>query len=409
MTPPPTAPRTPWGRLAALTLAVLAAHLLLLGGGLPRWPLPGLRGDAPQAPGPARDGEAGPSGARADADAPPAEAAPVDRSRVRWIVLAPPPPPPPPAPPPPRPAPPPPAPPAPPPALEATPDTEPEAAPAAPSVDLPPAEPEVAGTAETEPEAPAAPVAEAADVPAPPASDEAAEAGPVPTMAEPAPAEAVAELPPAELPAAIDLRYTVSGQAKGFQYHASGTIRLRHDHQRYEAEGSVSAFLLGSRQQRSEGRIDAAGLHPETFVDRTRRERQVTLDGQARRIRFQHGGEAPLQAGTQDRLTVALQLGALFEARPDAWPSGSRIRLPVVDATDVELWDFVVEGPDTLSLDGRDVPTIRVARLPRRERDRLVQVWLAPALHHLPARIRISEANGDYVDQLIDGLPPAGP
>lgn len=243
----------------------------------------------------------------------------------------------------------------------------------------------------------------------PPQATEAAAAEPTPPAGGPSPGEASAQLPPAQLPTDIDLRFIVKGQAKGFNYQARSAMSLRHDHRRYEAEASVSAFLLGSRTQRSEGRIDAQGLHPEVFVDQSRRERRATLDAASQRIRFHHGGEAPLQAGTQDRLSVALQLSALFVARPDAYPAGSLIRLPVTDVTDVELWDFVVEGPDTLNLDNGSLPTLRLARQPRRPGDRKVEIWLAPDMSHLPARIRISEANGDFVDQTIDAPLPARP
>lgn len=240
------------------------------------------------------------------------------------------------------------------------------------------------------------------DAPAQHAASDAAASAPTTDAASPAPGEALAELPPAQLPAAIDLRYVVEGHAKGFNYHARSSMSLRHDGQRYEAKASVSAFLVGRREQRSEGRIDAQGLHPETFIDHSRRERRATLDTASQRLRFHHGGDAPLQAGTQDRLSVALQLSALFLARPDAWPPGSTIRLPVTDVSNLELWDFVVDGPDELEVDGQRLPTIRLSRQPRRERDRKVQIWLTPALDFLPARIRISEANGDFVDQLID-------
>ena len=46
-----------------------------------------------------------------------------------------------------------------------------------------------------------------------------------------------------------------------------------------------------------------------------------------------------------------------------------------------------------------DVATLRLVRNPRREFDQKLEVWLAPGLAFLPARIRITEANGDYVDQ----------
>ena len=29
-------------------------------------------------------------------------------------------------------------------------------------------------------------------------------------------------------------------------------------------------------------------------------------------------------------------------------------------------------------------------------------MWLAPTLSYLPARLRVSEANGDHIDQLLE-------
>jgi hypothetical protein len=32
-------------------------------------------------------------------------------------------------------------------------------------------------------------------------------------------------------------------------------------------------------------------------------------------------------------------------------------------------------------------------------------MWFAPALHHLPVRLRLTQANGDVADQLLRQLP----
>ena len=42
---------------------------------------------------------------------------------------------------------------------------------------------------------------------------------------------------------------------------------------------------------------------------------------------------------------------------------------------------------------------VKLTRNPRREYDQKVEIWLAPALAYLPARIRMTQANGDFVDQ----------
>jgi hypothetical protein len=42
---------------------------------------------------------------------------------------------------------------------------------------------------------------------------------------------------------------------------------------------------------------------------------------------------------------------------------------------------------------------VKLERLPRDPYDQKVEVWLSPQLAYLPVRIRITDANGDYVDQ----------
>jgi hypothetical protein len=41
---------------------------------------------------------------------------------------------------------------------------------------------------------------------------------------------------------------------------------------------------------------------------------------------------------------------------------------------------------------------MQLQRLPRRDYDQKAQLWLAPELGYLPVRIRITEANGDFVE-----------
>ena len=41
----------------------------------------------------------------------------------------------------------------------------------------------------------------------------------------------------------------------------------------------------------------------------------------------------------------------------------------------------------------------------REPRDTQVDIWLAPSLGHLPVRIRLTQDNGDVVDQQLRTLP----
>lgn len=386
-----TSPR--WSVLLGLAAGVLALHLLLLSGGVSSWSLDLL--DAPEpgtglAPLPSDPTAPSDTAAAPLPDAPP----PVTTSTVRWIVPKPMPP----APPPPKPKPkvvkkPPPA-----------PEPEPEAPP--PPVEAaaapPPPEPLLVGP---EP-APPAEVVPPTPEPAPetPAADTAATGA-----AQAGASETDATLHDVQLPPSADLRYDVSADAKGMPYSARGQLTWEQDGRRYKARMEISVLFLGSLVQTSEGTISAKGLVPERFTDRKRSERAAHFDHATQRIRYSNNApDAPLLPGVQDRLTVNLQLAALFNAQPSAFHEGQTLRLPVSGVDAAEIWLFQI-GPQTrLSVPAGDFDVRKLTRNPRRPYDRMVEIWLAPALHHLPVRTRVTEPNGDFFDLQLRTMPELG-
>ena len=54
------------------------------------------------------------------------------------------------------------------------------------------------------------------------------------------------------------------------------------------------------------------------------------------------------------------------------------------------------------------VPTVKLTRKPRREFDQLIELWFAPELGYLPVRLRITNANGDRVDQQLKKVEAVG-
>jgi len=383
-----TSPR--WSVLLGLAAGVLALHLLLLSGGVSSWSLDLL--DAPEpgtglAPQPS-DPTAPPGTAAASLpDAPP----PVTTSTVRWIVPKPVPP----APPPPKPKPkvekkpPPPAP-------------EPEEPPPVEVAEAPPEPPPV------EPEPTPTPPAELAPPPEPapetPAVDTAA------TSAAQESASAVdASLQNALLSPSADLRYDVSADSKDMAYSARGHLTWEQDGQRYKASMEISILFLPSLLQTSEGTISPKGLVPERFTYRKRSERAAHFDHATQRIRYSNNApDAPLLPGVQDRLSINLQLAALFNAQPSAFHEGQTLRLPVSGIDAAEIWLFQI-GPQTrLTVPAGDFDARKLTRNPRRPYDRMVEIWLAPALHHLPVRMRVTEPNGDFFDLQLRTMPELG-
>lgn len=103
--------------------------------------------------------------------------------------------------------------------------------------------------------------------------------------------------------------------------------------------------------------------------------------------------------GAQDRLSVLAQLAALVASAPQGFSPGTTLQVQTIGPRSADLWLFTFGNMETLELPGGTQQGLKLVRQPRQMYDQKLEVWLAPGLAYLPARIRITEANGDYVDQ----------
>ena len=218
-----------------------------------------------------------------------------------------------------------------------------------------------------------------------------------------------AEPTAARPPASARLSYAVQGQARQLSYHAWAELLWQHDGQRYDARLEVGAFLLGSRVQTSSGQIGSDGLLPQRFGDKTRNELAAHFQRDKGVISFSaNTPEVPLLLGAQDRLSVVLQLSALLAADPQRYPPGTMLSFQTASQREAEVWQFEVERPELLELPYGSLHTVKLSRKPRREFDQLIELWFAPELGYLPVRLRITNANGDRVDQQLKKVEDAG-
>lgn len=202
------------------------------------------------------------------------------------------------------------------------------------------------------------------------------------------------------LPGSQRLKYSIYGEMRSMKYHASGELLWAHDGEAYEARMEVGAFLLGSRVQHSRGRVTPEGLQPQRFSDQSRRERVVEFDHEQGEARFSESGSAaPLLKGSQDQLSVFMQLASQLAANPQLYPRGTELALQAVGIKRTDTWHFIVNGEETMSLPGGEQATLKLTRIKQEPADLGVEVWLAPGLNWLPARIRLTQENGDYIDQ----------
>jgi len=211
-------------------------------------------------------------------------------------------------------------------------------------------------------------------------------------------------------PASAFLKYQVQGQAKGFNYWANAELNWIQNGKEYEARLEVSAFLLGSRVQVSKGILGTEGIMPTRFGDKTRSELAAHFQRDKGIISFSaNSPDAPLLKGAQDRLSVVLQLSSLLAADPARFPMGTMLSFQTVSQREAEVWQFLVEQEELLQLPFGEINAIKLNRKPRREFDQQIELWFAPTLGYLPVRLRITNANGDFVDQLLSKAEKPSP
>ena len=219
--------------------------------------------------------------------------------------------------------------------------------------------------------------------------------------------EATMSLPPlglAAMPAPALLSYRLNGQEKGIPYQATGELRWERNAGAYAMSLTVRAFLLGSRQWRSQGLITAQGLAPVRFSDSWRSERATHFEGAQNRIVFSSNAPAAkLQPGAQDQISLYPQMAALMAQEAGRLQPGARLQVQTATVRDALPWLLTLEQEETLQMDGQKLVATKWVCQPRNRFDAKVEFWVASAYDWLPVRIRITQVSGSFIDLLLTG------
>ncbi len=200
-------------------------------------------------------------------------------------------------------------------------------------------------------------------------------------------------------PPPMHLKYKVNGEVKGFPYYVRGDLQWQQDGKSYEGRLEVSHFLLGSRVQTSKGDLGPRGLEPIRFGDKVRSEVAAHFDRIKGKVTFSaNTPDAPLLPGTQDQLSAFMQLASMLAGAPNKYPEGITIAFDAVGPRSVESWLFKVSTAQKLDLPGGQIDTIRLTRESVGDYGTRGEIWLAPSMGYLPVRIRVTEANNDFMD-----------
>lgn len=215
---------------------------------------------------------------------------------------------------------------------------------------------------------------------------------------------------PITVPESAELEYEVSGKVKGFNYSATGKLNWQHDGQSYQAEQRIRAPIVGTRWQKSHGRLQNAYLEPLRFEDSSRKRRNMRFDPGAGTVTAEESGQTQsVHKGGQDRLSLYFQLASVMAAQPALREKGQRIPIWTVASNRQEPWVFEVVGTAATDLPAGKMQAIELRRIQRSASDdQKAQIWLSPEVGYLPVRIHF-EDDGDAVDlRLLRHTPKAG-
>ena len=189
--------------------------------------------------------------------------------------------------------------------------------------------------------------------------------------------------------------------------NAPGTIHWTSNAKGYEMIVSVPLPFVGPFVYSSHGRIDAFGLAPDQYSEKRghRAEDIAIFNRTEKKIGFTRTpATLPLPDGAQDRFSMVMQLASLVRGDPAAYKPGVTRQFFVVDNNSGENWPVETIGDETIRTDQGYLETRHFKRLPRHDGDlRRIDVWLAPSLGWLPARIVQTEPNGTQFELVWRG------
>jgi hypothetical protein len=198
------------------------------------------------------------------------------------------------------------------------------------------------------------------------------------------------------------INYKLTGQERGLQYHASGSLKWQTKAgmalpKAYEAELRVKAFLVGSRVWRSVGQLSENGLAPARYSDSWRGERAAHFETGTQKISFSGNlPSAPLLPGAQDQVSLFIQMAATVSAQ--SFAPGAELNVQTATARDAVNWTLTYKADEFIDVNGERLETQRWVCLPRGKYDSQIEMWLAKAKGGLPARIKITQVSGNFID-----------
>lgn len=156
--------------------------------------------------------------------------------------------------------------------------------------------------------------------------------------------------------------------------------------------------------QTSQGRITANGLEPESYweqrgqkADRTFRAEFDYLNKTLTYGRVAESSTVPLPPGTQDQLSFIYQFGLKA-------PLSGVVHFSMTTGRKLGSYASEVVGEEVIESGLGELRTQHLKKVLDDPRDDQIEIWLATDHQYLPVKVRITNSDGDVLEQVVEGI-----
>ncbi len=161
---------------------------------------------------------------------------------------------------------------------------------------------------------------------------------------------------------------------------------------RYQLEYSLAVKGIGTMGMYSRGQWDdSQGLLPERFAIVSKNERAAHFQRDKGVISFSNNKpDQPLLPGAQDMASLFVTLGALLQADPQRFPTGTVIGIQTASVNSADVWSVHFIGEETIHPPYGPLKTLHLQARSSDKYEYVLDWWLAPDLRYLPAQVRVT-------------------
>jgi hypothetical protein len=203
-------------------------------------------------------------------------------------------------------------------------------------------------------------------------------------------------------PLSTRLSYTLEGHFRG-PLHGQAQVQWQRTGERYQAHILVNVGLFLDMRLTSQGRITPTHLWPQAYEeDRRGKKRGVRLGEQT--VVLDNGNTTPRPPRLQDTTSQFVQLAQDFASGRVPLRVGAVVPVTLARPGGVDEWTYDVVALDTLATPLGPLAAYHLKPRPLEPARSGVsaEMWFAPSLQHLPARIRLSLNADTWLDLVLD-------